>query len=76
MRFASYGESFEILARRGVIDAGLAGDLARMTALRNRIAHGYASVDHERIHAEAPSGIATLRVFLAAVARESMKSAE
>lgn len=32
-------------------------------------AHGYASIDHDRVHAEAPAGIASIRRFLAAVAR-------
>lgn len=65
---ASYGDSFEILARHRVIDAALAGDLARMTALRNRIAHGYASVDVDRIHAEVPAGLGALDRYATAVA--------
>ena len=39
--------------------------------VRNRIAHGYASVDHERIRAEAPGGITAVRRFLEAVAAAS-----
>jgi uncharacterized protein YutE (UPF0331/DUF86 family) len=65
---ASYADSFEIVARHGVIDPALASDLARMTALRNRIAHGYASVDVDRIHAEVPAGLAALDRYATAVA--------
>jgi uncharacterized protein with HEPN domain len=36
--------------------------------VRNRIAHGYASVDHDRIHAEATAGIEALRRFMLAAA--------
>jgi uncharacterized protein YutE (UPF0331/DUF86 family) len=37
--------------------------------LRNRIAHGYAGVDHARIRDELAQGVAILRRFLAAVAQ-------
>jgi uncharacterized protein YutE (UPF0331/DUF86 family) len=46
-------------------------DVARLrgaAGLRNRIAHGYAGVDHARLHDEFTQGVATLRRFLAAVA--------
>jgi uncharacterized protein YutE (UPF0331/DUF86 family) len=36
--------------------------------LRNRIAHGYADLDHARLHSELAQGVATLRRFLSAVA--------
>lgn len=65
----SYAEAFEVLARNQVIDVPLAEELARMAALRNRIAHGYASVDIDRIHAEVPAGIAALDRYAGAVAR-------
>lgn len=39
---ASYADSFDVLARHGVIAAPLAAELAAVCALRNRIAHGYA----------------------------------
>jgi len=61
--------TFDVLAERGAISRDMADELRAIVRVRNRIAHGYASVDHERIHAEAPSGIATMRAFLAAVAR-------
>lgn len=65
---ASYREGFELLARHGVIDAGLATELAAATSLRNRIAHGYASVDVGRLWAELPAGIAAFERFVRAIA--------
>jgi uncharacterized protein YutE (UPF0331/DUF86 family) len=66
---SSYGEGFEVLARHGVIEVGLAKELAAASGLRNRIAHGYASVDVERLWAEVPAGIAALERYAAAIAR-------
>ena len=66
---ASYAEGFEILARNGVIDTRLAGEMAAATGLRNRIAHGYASVDVDRLWAEIPTGLGALERFATAVAR-------
>lgn len=65
---SSYAESFDLLARHGVIDAPLAGELARAVGLRNRIAHGYATVDVERPWAELPAGLDALERFAAALA--------
>jgi uncharacterized protein YutE (UPF0331/DUF86 family) len=65
---ASYAESFEILAKNGLIDDGLAAELGRVTAVRNRIAHGYATVDVDRIHAEVPAGLDALNRFAVAIA--------
>lgn len=67
----SYAESFEMLARNGVLDAALAADLGRVVAVRNRIAHGYATVDLDRIWAELPAGLLALDRFAAAIARHA-----
>lgn len=64
----SYAESFELLARYGVIDRDLARRLAAISALRNRVAHGYGSVDFERLWRETPAGIAAFHEYAAAVA--------
>jgi uncharacterized protein YutE (UPF0331/DUF86 family)/predicted nucleotidyltransferase len=64
---ASYAESFGLLAARGAIEASLAVDLARMANLRNRLAHGYATVDVERIWREIPAGITALEGFTSAI---------
>ena len=65
----SYASSFDLLARRGVIDEDLAARLVGVAALRNRVAHGYAAVDVERIWREVPDGVATLRAYAGAIAR-------
>lgn len=65
---ASNAESFELLARHGVISQELAGRMARGAALRNRIAHGYASIDADRLWAELPDGLDALDQFVACIA--------
>src|SRR5262245_22510317 len=55
---SSYADSFEIIARQGVITAELAQRMAAFATLRNRVAHGYAGVDFERLWRETPAGIA------------------
>jgi len=65
---SSYVESFDLLARRGLIHVDLAARLSAMAALRNRVAHGYGSIDFERIWQETPEGVRALREFAAAIA--------
>ena len=62
------GGAFDVLADRAAIPRELADELRALAALRNRIAHGYVTVDHARIYDEATAGIATLRTFLSRVA--------
>ncbi|HSC28330.1 MAG TPA: DUF86 domain-containing protein [Vicinamibacterales bacterium] len=62
------GGTFDILASRGAIPVDLADGLRAAVGLRNRIAHGYATIDHERLHQEATAGISNLRDFLSRVA--------
>ncbi|MBK8979790.1 MAG: DUF86 domain-containing protein [Planctomycetes bacterium] len=64
---ATYAEGFEMLAHHGLLDRETARRLAGMAALRNRIAHGYASVDHARIWAELPDGLQAFDTFAAAL---------
>jgi uncharacterized protein YutE (UPF0331/DUF86 family) len=66
---SSYADGFTILARRGLIDAALAADLSRAVSLRKRLAHGYASLDVDRIWSEVPAGLATLDRYAGAIAR-------
>ena len=65
---ASYAESFESLRAHGVIPAETARELAGMAALRNRLAHGYATVDHERLWRQLPGGTDALERFASLVA--------
>lgn len=65
---STYREAFGVLAQHGVIDATLAASLGGTAQLRNRIAHGYATVDAERVWAELPTGIAAFESFASAIA--------
>jgi uncharacterized protein YutE (UPF0331/DUF86 family) len=65
---ATSREAFTVLARHGVIDSALAASIAAPAHLRNRIAHGYASIDVERLWTELPAGIAALTAYAAAIA--------
>jgi uncharacterized protein YutE (UPF0331/DUF86 family) len=65
---ASNAEAFEILSRNGVLSAALARDMGNAAALRDRIAHGYASVDLPRLWAEIPAGLSALDSYVTAVA--------
>jgi uncharacterized protein YutE (UPF0331/DUF86 family) len=60
--------TFDLLARQGAIEPGLADGLRAAAGLRNRIAHGYSGIDHARLHDEFTQGVAILRRFLAAAA--------
>jgi uncharacterized protein YutE (UPF0331/DUF86 family) len=64
----SYADSFTSLAAHGVLDSRLTAPLVRMATLRNRLAHGYATVDVDRIWAEVPAGLAALDAFATAIA--------
>ena len=61
---ASQRESFEALARAGVLTAKSAEAMARMVSLRNRIAHSYGEVDVIRMVRELPAGLTDARRFL------------
>ena len=63
--------TFEVLADRRVIDRDLAESLRGAVGLRNRIAHGYASVDHSKVQDQFQEGAETLRRFLALVSSEA-----
>lgn len=58
------GETFDKLHRHGVIDAEHAGLLRGCVGLRNRIGHGYTSIDPERVQVEFSAGVDALRRFL------------
>lgn len=62
------GSTFDLLADRGVLTREAATALRAATGLRNRIAHGYALLDYDRVHREARAGIPSLRNFLVTVA--------
>jgi uncharacterized protein YutE (UPF0331/DUF86 family) len=65
----TYREAFDVLARHGVIDGTLATAMADAASVRNRIAHGYATMDAERLWSDLPVGIAAFQDFSSAIAR-------
>jgi uncharacterized protein YutE (UPF0331/DUF86 family) len=65
------GSTFDLLAEHGAIDHDLAAVLRGTVGLRNRIAHGYGSVNHQRVHQEYRGGVAALRSFLSLVMSEA-----
>jgi uncharacterized protein YutE (UPF0331/DUF86 family) len=56
--------TFDVLADRGVISRDIADGMRKATGLRNRIAHGYALLDHERLYRESIQGLEVLKKFL------------
>lgn len=64
----SHRAAFDLLASHGVLAGTLALDLSAAAAMRDRIAHGYASVDHQRLWRELPDALRALDDFAAAVA--------
>lgn len=66
---SSYAEAFELLAKNGVIDQEHARGLAAVASVRNRIAHGYASLDPGRLWSELPAGLDALDRYVEAIAR-------
>ncbi len=72
---ATYRDAFAVLERHGVIQAELAKALGGAAQLRNRIAHGYASLDAERLWSELPEGVASFAAFSTAVSVFLQRSA-
>lgn len=64
----SHRAAFDALAAHSVLAAHLPTELSAAASMRNRIAHGYASVDHQRLWRELPNGLRALEEFAAAVA--------
>ena len=65
---ASLGAAFERLRDEHVISAPVCEALTRAVGLRNVVAHGYAGVRPEMIHAAATAGLADLEAFSKEVA--------
>jgi uncharacterized protein YutE (UPF0331/DUF86 family) len=68
-------EAFTVLERHGILDPSLATALGGAVQLRNRIAHGYASLDVRRLHAELPAGMAAFGAYAAAISAFLQRSA-
>lgn len=63
--------TFDVLADHQAIDRDLAERMRGAVGLRNRIAHGYSTVDHAKLQNEFRKGSQTLRQFLARVSSEA-----
>ncbi len=64
----SHRESFEILAKAGLISSETASAMAALASLRNRIAHSYGDLDPVRLAREAPKGLDRASRFLDEIA--------
>ena len=60
--------AFDVLADHGLITHQVATTMRSAVGLRNRIAHGYAMVDHGRLYDEVRAGQGEIEEFLAALA--------
>ena len=58
-----------VLAAHGAISVELAAAMDRAVQLRNRLAHGYGTVDTERFYAELPDGLASFEAYGRAIGR-------
>ena len=56
-------ESFQILARHGVITSAMAAVMGKAAGLRNILVHGYSKAVPARIHIAVTSGLAELERF-------------
>jgi uncharacterized protein YutE (UPF0331/DUF86 family) len=63
------GASFARLRDEGVISAATAAALGRAVGLRNVVAHGYAGIDPEMVHAAARAGLSELDTLAREVAQ-------
>jgi uncharacterized protein YutE (UPF0331/DUF86 family) len=66
---ASNAEAFALLARHGVLPEDLARALVGVATVRNRIVHGYTTLDLDRFWREVPAGLDALERFTEAIAR-------
>lgn len=64
----SHADALDALARHAAIRPETAATVAGVARMRNRIAHGYASVDHPRLWAELPAGLDSLEAFAKEIA--------
>lgn len=63
----TYAEGFELLARNGVIEAGVARNLIMASGLRNRLQHQYQTVDWSVVHASIRDGLGDFDSFVKAI---------
>jgi len=66
---ASNADAFVVLGTHAVIEPAKAMTLATTARLRNRIAHGYATLELERLWRELPDGLSQLEEFATSVGK-------
>ncbi|MEW5854278.1 MAG: DUF86 domain-containing protein [Myxococcota bacterium] len=66
---ATLAEGFKRLAEHGVITEALAQTLSQAVGLRNVVAHGYARINLQHLHAAAARGVEDLREYTRQVAQ-------
>lgn len=64
----SYGESFRLLARHGVLPAELTEKMVQAAGMRNAILHEYDDIDWARVHS-ALTDLSRIHDYVAAVQR-------
>jgi uncharacterized protein YutE (UPF0331/DUF86 family) len=65
---SSHRETFQALAKAGLISSQTAAAMGAMAALRNRIAHTYGDLDPVRMVREVPAGLRMMEEFLDQIA--------
>ncbi len=65
---ASHADALALLASRGAIGAETARRVTGVARMRNRIAHGYASIDFGKLWAELPDGLDALETYAREIA--------
>jgi len=60
---ATYAETFDILAKAGLLSPGLARDMIEMTGFRNIVMHEYARIDADVVIRILRTGLEDLRRF-------------
>lgn len=64
-----YAATFDVLARHGVLPAGLAAGMRKAAGLRNALVHDYLDIDPARLHASLGADLDDLRAFVGTVVR-------
>lgn len=70
----SYAASFELLVAHGVLDVTVATQMTGASGFRNRVAHGYATLDLSRLYGDLPVALGALEAFTKAIAAHLLVS--
>ena len=73
---ATYRETFQVLAKEGVLPAGLAAQMEEWAGLRNVLVHLYLEIDQGLVFAALSGELDQLESYAAAVARAAFGAEE